>query len=170
MDSRKVTPGALFVCTPGMQTNPEMWLDMAAKSGAVAAVTHTSDGEAKARELGLFAIPLPDDRAQFNRSILQICFDVYNDQTRGIRKIGVTGTNGKTTVAWLVRELLERLGERTGYVGTLGFECGDIRRDGLNTTPFPCELYELLVLAASGGAKNVAIEASSHGLAENRVH
>lgn len=169
MDSRKVTPGALFVCTPGMQTNPERWLEDAARAGAVAAATHTTEGTARATELGMFAIQLANDRAMFNRAVLEMAWMVHRDQLQRLRLVGVTGTNGKTTVSWLVRELLERLGERTGYIGTLGFECGALSRDGLNTTPFPCELVELLVLAESAGARNVAIEASSHGLAENRV-
>jgi UDP-N-acetylmuramoyl-L-alanyl-D-glutamate--2,6-diaminopimelate ligase len=83
--------------------------------------------------------------------------------------VGITGTNGKTTTAWLVRDLLNALGETAGYMGTLGFQVPGTEREIPNTTPFPIELYAMLDEAASAGCGSLALEISSHALAQHRA-
>jgi len=83
--------------------------------------------------------------------------------------VGVTGTNGKTTTAWLIRDMLSALGLRAGYLGTLGFQIPGEERELSNTTPFAVELYNLLAEARDKGVEALAMEVSSHALAERRA-
>ncbi|HZH99490.1 MAG TPA: UDP-N-acetylmuramoyl-L-alanyl-D-glutamate--2,6-diaminopimelate ligase, partial [Fimbriimonadaceae bacterium] len=86
-----------------------------------------------------------------------------------MKVVGVTGTNGKTTTAWLVRDIFRNLGERAAYLGTLGFHTPDEQRELSNTTPNPVELYKLLAEARDKSVDVLAMEVSSHALAERRA-
>ena len=169
MDSRKVHPGALFVCTPGTTRDSHSFLAAAAEKGAVAAATHSKEGERIARELGLFVFPLAGDRPHFHWSILRMCSALYDSPTAKMKTVGVTGTNGKTTTAWLIRDLLLALQTTAAYIGTLGYQRPGFESELSNTTPFPTELFELIADAHDAGVAAIAMEVSSHALAENRV-
>src|SRR5258708_5381343 len=90
-------------------------------------------------------------------------------QVTTMKVIGVTVTNGKTTTAWLIRDMLKALGVKAAYLGTLGFQLPDEERELNNTTPFAIELHELLAEARDKGVEAIAMEVSSHALAERRV-
>jgi UDP-N-acetylmuramoyl-L-alanyl-D-glutamate--2,6-diaminopimelate ligase len=167
-DSRGVQPGALFVCNPGTTTDSHSYVIDAASKGATSAVVWSKEGFAKAIEAGLATIQLPEDRIEFNDAVCRLCNTFFRYPTREMKVVGVTGTNGKTTTAWLIRDMLQALGLKAGYLGTLGFQIPGEQRELGNTTPFPVELWSLLAEARDKGVEAIAMEVSSHALAEHR--
>lgn len=168
-DSRQVRPGDLFVCMPSRSRDTHVFLDMVAKEGVEAAVVHSAAGLVAASDAGLSAL-LVDPRPQrFFTAVARACRHVAGDLTAGLRVVGVTGTNGKTTTAWMVRHALSALGRRTAYLGTLGYEdpAGHVPLE--NTTPFPADLWGLYGLAVENGCDDLVMEASSHALFERRL-
>jgi UDP-N-acetylmuramoyl-L-alanyl-D-glutamate--2,6-diaminopimelate ligase len=159
-DSRKVKPGDLFVAYPsasGRDSAP--FLSEAIQRGAVACVVLADVG------LDVPTLVITD----FEDNIWRLCAEFYREELSELRIVGVTGTNGKTTVAWLVRDILTAMGHSAGYLGTLGFSIQGMNFELSNTTPFVVETYGLLAKAASLGAGYVAMEMSSHALAQKRV-
>jgi UDP-N-acetylmuramyl-tripeptide synthetase len=169
IDSRQCRPGSLFVCMPGMSRESETFLPDAAKNGATAAIVHSREGMELAAKCGLAAVIVPHVGLSFNDTVWKICDAFFDHPTRNMKVVGVTGTNGKTTTAWIVRDLLSALGQRAGYLGTLGFQTPTLERELNNTTPFAVELYNLLAEARDEGANAMAMEVSSHALAQHRA-
>jgi UDP-N-acetylmuramyl-tripeptide synthetase len=167
MDSRLCVSGSLFVCTPGLRTDAHDYLEAARQNGAVAAIVTSPEGANRAQALGLAWLLFPE--ATFQDTIWRACDVFLNHPTRSLKLIGVTGTNGKTTTAWLVRDMLAALGLRAGYLGTLGFQLPGEERELSNTTPFAVELYNLIAEARDKGVEAMAMEVSSHALAEKRA-
>ena len=157
-DSRRVLPGALFAVYPG----GEGYLAAARDAGAVAAMVSNASAVAEASRLGMAVALLEPAEYGF------VAHAFHGFPTRGMRVLGVTGTNGKTTVAWLVRDMVRALGRKTAYLGTLGFEI-DRLTPLANTTPFAVDLAEMMAQARDAGCELVAMEVSSHALAEGRV-
>lgn len=158
-DSRLAQPGTLFFVYPG----GEAFLKSAREAGAVAAVVSTAAIQAAAEELGyVTAVVEPKVYARLAHAF-------YGYPTRTMRVLALTGTNGKTTVAWLVRDMVEALGRKAAYLGTLGFGIGRDLRPLANTTPFGVELAGLLAEARDAGCELVAMEISSHALEEGRA-
>ena len=157
-DSRRVRPGTLFAVYPG----GEAFLERAKGAGAVAALVATPEAEEAAGRLGLATARVET----FRFGLVAHAFHGF--PSRAMKTLGVTGTNGKTTVAWLVRDMVQALGRKTAYLGTLGFEI-----EGLqpleNTTPVAVELAERMAEARDAGCECFAMEVSSHALAEGRV-
>lgn len=171
-DSRRVQPGDLFVSMPSASGgDPSAFIADAAAAGAVAVVAHNPIGFEAAREAGVAVAVLPaaDAALSFNQQLGQLCQTFFEKPTKGMTLIGVTGTNGKTTVAWLLRQALARLGKVSGYLGTLGYQGPNALRSLGNTTPFPVELYRTLALARNEGVEVLAMEVSSHALDQDRV-
>ncbi|AIE88159.1 UDP-N-acetylmuramoylalanyl-D-glutamyl-2 [Fimbriimonas ginsengisoli Gsoil 348] len=165
IDSRRVTPGALFVCMPGMTRDSQSFLPAAAENGATAAMVYDEAGREAAIALGLAAVQVDD----YDDTVWRICDAFFDHPTRQMKVVGVTGTNGKTTTAWLLRDILAHLGMKAGYLGTLGFKLPDETRELPNTTPFAVDLYNLLAEARDKGIEALAMEVSSHALAQKRV-
>jgi UDP-N-acetylmuramoyl-L-alanyl-D-glutamate--2,6-diaminopimelate ligase len=167
-DSRLAISGALFVCNPGTSSDSHAYLPDAKAKGATLAVVWSDGGFGAALALGMGAIQLPEDRIAFNDAVCRLCNTFYDYPTRSMKVVGVTGTNGKTTTAWLIRDMLAALGLRAAYLGTLGFQLPGEERELGNTTPFPVELWTLLAEARDKGVEAIAMEVSSHALAEHR--
>jgi UDP-N-acetylmuramyl-tripeptide synthetase len=161
--------GALFVCQAGTINDSHRFLPDAVDRGAVAAITHTREGFETAVGMGLAAIQLPGDKIEFNKEIWRICDAFHDHPTRYMKVIGVTGTNGKTTTAWLIRDIFLATGVNAAYIGTLGFQVGKEDRPLNNTTPYSVELYNLLAEARGKGVEFLAMEVSSHALTEHRA-
>lgn len=167
-DSRKVVPGALFVCMPSNNSDSHSFIPQAVEAGAKAVMVHSIDGLAIARQNKVAAAVVKHEGWRFNDALCKICNTFFNYPTRDMKVVGVTGTNGKTTTAWLIRDMFRALGLRAAYLGTLGFHLPDEERELPNTTPFPVELYTMLAEARDKGVEALAMEVSSHALEERR--
>ena len=168
-DTRTLRPASLFVCMPSKSTDTHAFLQQAKEGGAVAALVHSDSGYETALALDLAVVQVDSAQPGFNIACGSLARAVFNDPSARMRVIGVTGTNGKTTTAWMMRDALNGLGRRAGYMGTLGFDTGVARRELANTTPFPVETWQLLHEAVQAGLDDLVMEASSHALLERRL-
>ncbi len=160
-DSREVRPGYAFVCLPRCERFASDYARMAEANGAHAVI---SVGLPVKTELPLLQLASMEELGQW----LRRWFDT--EQT-SVRMIGITGTDGKTSVAWMLREALgRRLQQRSWSTGTLGLvqDEGQIRDIG-NTTPALLTMHALLAAAAEQGVANLVSEISSHGIAQQRI-
>ena len=170
-DSRLVQPGDLYVAAPGATVHGADFVAEAVDGGAVAVLTDP-DGEERAL-LGVAAASVPVVIMASPRSYVPALADlVYQRPATRLRLYGITGTNGKTTTAYLLQAALRAAGQHVGLIGTIGYQLDDrvleSRRTTV-TTPEAAELYALLALMAEQGAQSVVMEVSSHALALGRV-
>jgi len=165
-DSRRVVPGGMFVAVRGTLADGHHYIAAARKAGA--AVVMAEDA---ARAAGGPAILVRDGR----RAAALAAAAFHGHPARGMRTVAVTGTNGKTTTVAMLRHLLDSPGpgSRAASIGTLGVlvgSSGDAVDGGAGlTTPGPVELQRVLSLLAGRGVRTVAMEVSSHALAQERV-
>jgi len=167
LDSRRVSPGWLYVALPGARTHGARFAAEALAGGAIAILTD-AEGATLAGHLGVPILVDDDPRAAMAR----IAAAVYGQPARRMAMYGVTGTAGKTSTVALVAAGLTAAGQCVGTIGTLGF-----RLDGRDigaptttvTTPESPDLQAMLATMADGGATCVAMEVSSHALILNRV-
>ena len=164
-DSRQVVAGDVYVARAGQHTHGISHVGEAVSSGAVAVLTDRASASA-ARDAGVAAVIEVDD-PQSAAGPAAAC--VYGDPARHLTLIGVTGTNGKTTTAYLVEAGLRAAGRRTGLVGTIETRVGDDVLPSVRTTPESTELQALLALMREREVTAVAMEVSSHALALGRV-
>ena len=168
MDSRKAKLGELFVCMPSANSDSLNYIEAAAKAGASAVMVFDERGLELAGAVRVAAVLIPNKGLDYYEAIWRICRSFFEEPTRSMKVIGVTGTNGKTTTAWLLRDMMAALGHRAAYLGTLGFQLPDEDRELSNTTPFAVELYNLLAEARGKNVDSLAMEVSSHALHERR--
>jgi UDP-N-acetylmuramoyl-L-alanyl-D-glutamate--2,6-diaminopimelate ligase len=164
-DSRQVRPGFLFAALRGTQTDGRVFAAEAVAKGAAAILTDDAAALALPEDSRLRIIIVADPNPQ--RRLALIAARFYRRQPRTIA--AVTGTNGKTSVAHFTREIWTALGHRAASLGTLGLVSPDERRAGSLTTPDPVGLHRDLSALAQDGVDHLAIEASSHGLAQFRL-
>ena len=169
MDSREAKPGSLFVCMPGGSFDSQSFIGAASEKGAVAAIVFDSGGSESAIDAQIPYVRFASDRIGYNEAIWRLCNSFFDRPTHNMKVIGVTGTNGKSTTAWMLRDMMAALGVRTGYIGTLGVQLPETNRELANTTPFAVELYNLLDQARTQKTEALAMEVSSHALAERRA-
>jgi UDP-N-acetylmuramoyl-L-alanyl-D-glutamate--2,6-diaminopimelate ligase len=164
-DSRRVRQGSLFLACRGLKVHGLDYLGDAAASGAAAAACDARDSVSlpAGATLPVVAVPFLCDR------LGEIANRFFRTPSADVGVIGVTGTNGKTTVAWLAAQCLSRLGEKTAYAGTLGYGFGELVRDDDLTSPDVIEIHRRLAGFRDQGAANAAIEVSSHALDQRRV-
>jgi len=158
-DSRRVEPGALFFCVPGFEADGHDFADDAVRRGAAALVAERPLG------LGVPEVVVPDVRA----AMAPVAARFYGDPSAELEVVGITGTNGKTTTAYLLREMLAASGRPCGMIGTVKTVVGEEERLGERTTPEAPELQRDLRDMADGGDRACAMEVSSVGLALHRV-
>ncbi|MGP8101469.1 MAG: UDP-N-acetylmuramoyl-L-alanyl-D-glutamate--2,6-diaminopimelate ligase [Candidatus Cybelea sp.] len=163
IDSRSVSPGALFVALRGSHTDGHLYAAQAIERGASAIVVEESAQVAE--RAGATVIRVADSKRAL--SILSAAF--YGDPSRQLDVIGVTGTNGKTTTTRMVAAILNAAAIPCGVIGTVGAELASRRWQLGNTTPLPPELHAVLAAMREDGARAVAVEVSSHALALERV-
>ena len=168
-DTRTLKPGSLFVCMPSSNRDTHELLAEAASNGAVACVVHSPQGVARAQEQGLPVVGLVNEGQAFNFAVGRLCASFFGSPAADMQVIGVTGTNGKTTTAWMIRNALVGLGVETAYLGTLGFQTTGPLKTLENTTPFPVELWQLVSEARAAGCEAFVLEASSHALYQRRL-
>ncbi len=159
-DSRKAAPGALFVAVTGFATDGNRYIPNALAAGACAVVT------AKRPDGDVPYILVDSDR----KALAQIGCNWFDHPSRSMKMIGVTGTNGKTSVTLLLKQVLEKtLGAKVGLIGTMENCIGDISIPAERTTPESFELQGLLAQMRDAGCSHVVMEVSSHAIALDRV-
>lgn len=163
-DSRLLQEGFLFLAVQGMTSHGLDYLEQAKQAGVCAIAWDTSTGTEPA------GIDIPTIAVDGLASKLgEIANRYYDRPSEQLSVIGVTGTNGKTTVAWMIAQAREILGERCAYLGTLGYGVDSIEGAEGMTTPAAVELHGRLAGFVAQGAASAAIEVSSHALSQGRV-
>lgn len=160
-DSRRVRAGDLFFAVRGARADGAAFLAEAHARGAAAAVI---DGPGPGPE-GLTLVRVPDVRLAKARAAVRW----YGDPSSRVPVVGITGTNGKTTTAWMIRSIAEYDGGPTALLGTIAYSVAGRELPAPNTTPDPIELNALLAEAVRERARLVAMEVSSHALEQGRV-
>ncbi|HYJ00187.1 MAG TPA: UDP-N-acetylmuramoyl-L-alanyl-D-glutamate--2,6-diaminopimelate ligase [Thermoleophilaceae bacterium] len=157
--SRSVSPGALFFCVPGFKSDGHDFAADAVERGAVALVCERSLG------LGVPEVVVDDVRAAMGPAAARF----HGDPTGRLRVVGITGTNGKTTTAFLVRDILEAAGVRTGLLGTVKQVVGGIDEPVEHTTPEAIDLQATFRRMVEAGDEACVMEVSSHALELRRA-
>ncbi|MGQ0586633.1 MAG: UDP-N-acetylmuramoyl-L-alanyl-D-glutamate--2,6-diaminopimelate ligase [Gammaproteobacteria bacterium] len=164
LDSRQVRAGSLFLACRGTQQHGLDFLPQALDNGAVALLWEPAPG-VDPPVVTIPSVPVEG----LSRRVGEIAARFFGHPSRALHAVGVTGTDGKTSTAWLVAQALEALGEPCLYVGTLGSGRVAHLAAGDHTTPDPVNLQRVLHAARAGGARAVAMEVSSHALDQARV-
>ena len=162
--SDEVRQGDLFAALPGARRHGADFVSAAAAAGAVAVLTDAA-GAAAAEAAGLPVLVVDDPRAVLGTAAATI----YGEPTARLRVIGITGTAGKTSTAYLVESGWRAAGRVTGLSGTVETRLGDVRLDSVRTTPEATDLHAMLAAALEDGVTDVVMEVSSHALAMGRV-
>lgn len=169
-DSALITEKSLFVCIRGLRVDGHDYIADAISRGARWIVVEEGYAGEKIRNVTYLTVK------NTRRAWSYLCNQWYGDPCSKLKMIGVTGTNGKTTVTHMIREILSKQGVTCGMIGTLGCYLGDTQfmMDGGDplanmTTPDPQALYRALSMMAEQGAECVVMEVSSHALALERV-
>lgn len=164
-DSRKVLPGQLFVALKGETVDGHRFIRSAVNNGAVA-VVHEDEPEG-VEDLASAATFI---RVHDTRRALSLASQVwYHAPSRSMTIIGVTGTNGKTTTTYILKEILEAWGKKVGLIGTIQYMIGDAVYQATHTTPESLEFQKLLHEMLVAGCSHVVTEVSSHALSQKRV-
>jgi UDP-N-acetylmuramoyl-L-alanyl-D-glutamate--2,6-diaminopimelate ligase len=158
-DTRAVRSGALFFCVRGGRVDGHDLAWEAIERGAAGLVVER-----------MLDVRVPQLLVPSSREAMAVAADVFfGEPTRELELAGVTGTNGKTTTAFLLRGILEAAGRRPGLVGTVEWQVGDERRPAPFTTPEAIDLQRLFREMLDAGNRSAAVEASSHGSALRRL-
>ena len=161
-DSRRVVPGAAFFAIPGARTSGENHLEEALSRGAKVIVSESNDINVP---LGITNVKVGDAR----KALAKFSKRFYGSPDHALNLIGITGTNGKTTVSTLTRHLLEGPGKPVGLIGTVSYNLGDRDIPSYKTTPEATDLYPMLKSMLAAGCSEAVMEVSSHGIHQSRV-
>jgi len=159
-DSRKVGPGDLFVAIPGFEEDGHKYVNSALEKGAVGVVAQ-ADGDYKAK----VKIIVPDSREAL--ALLSCIF--FDSPSEKLKVVGITGTNGKTSITYLVRSILEKASRRVSLIGTIAYYVGGKKLAATNTTPESLDLQRMFSQMLGSGTDSAVMEVSSHALALKRV-
>ena len=161
-DSRRVAPGSLFFAIGGLRTAGEKYVGEAILRGAAAVVV--SSGAEIAKEVPTVFVP------DVRKALALASREFFGRPDEALTALGVTGTNGKTTVSMLVRHLMQAGGKRWGLVGTVRYELGDRSVPSHKTTPESVDIYGMTASMVRAGCEGVSMEVSSHAVDQDRVH
>src|SRR3954471_15936623 len=160
-DSRRVTPGMLFVAIPGQTTDGHEFINTAIERGASAVICERNGfTSSKATK-----IKVTDVRF----ALACAATSYYSNPSAKLKVIGVTGTNGKTTVTFLIKSILEAAGIKTGLIGTVRYEIGDRIIPAHRTTPESLEVQQMMAQMLRADCQACVMEVSSHALEQQRV-
>ncbi len=162
MDSRRVVPGHVFFALPGLRTDGAIHVAEALSRGAVAIVSSAPPATAPSK---VTFVQVADPRAALARAARR----VHRAPDSALRVVGVTGTNGKTTVSHLVKHFLEDDGRRVGLLGTISYDLGARVVPSFKTTPEAPDIFGMLAQMRDAGSREAVMEVSSHGIDQSRV-
>ncbi len=160
-NSRQVRKNYLFVALEGEKTDGHLFIDDAIGNGAVAIVCQQCDSHLR----GATKIVVPDTRS----ALAALAVNFYENPSKKICVIGITGTNGKTTVAYLCRNIMIQSGYKTGLIGTIEYKIDSRTIPAQRTTPDPILLQSLLKQMKENHCSRAVMEVSSHALHQKRV-
>lgn len=160
-NSKKVKEADAFVCLAGQHTDGNLFIKEAIENGAKLIVTNKDF-----RPQQNIAVIITDDTTE---ALAKISANFYENPSEKMLLIGVTGTNGKTTITYLLESIFKTAGYKTGVIGTINYRFEDKVFPALNTTPFASDLQEILYKMLEAKVEVVIMEVSSHSLAQNRV-
>lgn len=160
IDSRKATEGSVFVAIRGYQVDGHQYIDKAVANGASVIVCE------EIPDVDAVTIIQVEDTKEY-LGVLSKSY--YHDPSRDVSLIGVTGTNGKTTVTTLLYQLFSALGRRCGLISTVEYRIGDEIFPSTHTTPDNLRINELLKLMKDSGCSHVFMEVSSHAIDQQRI-
>lgn len=158
-DSREVGAGDLFFCIPGAVSDGHLYAAEARSAGAAALVVERRTG------VGLPEVVVSDAR----KAMARMSASFFGDPADRLQLLGVTGTNGKTTTAYLLDSIARAAGRTTGLIGTIETRIGPERMPGVRTTPESLDLHRLFARMVEAGVETVAMEVTSHALVLDRV-
>jgi UDP-N-acetylmuramoyl-L-alanyl-D-glutamate--2,6-diaminopimelate ligase len=161
-DSRKITPGSMFVCLKGYNSDGHSYASQAVEKGA-SAILISDDLDIDTK--GLAIVKVKDTR----EALAYISAEFFENPAEKLTTIAITGTKGKTTTVAMIKKILECAGIKSGTIGTLGIIIGDKTIPTNNTTPESYEVQKAMKQMADEGCKAMIIEASSIGLKWHRV-
>jgi len=165
-DSRLVRPGDVFVAVRGAQTDGHAFIDKAIEKGATAIVCENrGDAEGFQKRPDLTVVQVADSA----EALGQMASAYFGNPSNELCLVGVTGTNGKTTVVTLLWQLFTRLGHTCGLIGTIENRIGNQAVASTHTTPDSVQLHELLRRMAGAGCSHVFMEVSSHAVHQRRI-
>jgi UDP-N-acetylmuramoyl-L-alanyl-D-glutamate--2,6-diaminopimelate ligase len=158
-DSRRVQPGDLFIALPGLHVDGHRFVEQAIQRGA-SAVLHQQELETYSKRITY--LQASDSR----KSMSDLAAAFYGDPSSELTVVGVTGTDGKSTTVWLIHQLLEALGQASGFISTVQVKSDDgVKKNTLRqSTPEAPDIQRLLRLMIESGRKYAVLEATSHGL------
>jgi len=156
-DSRKIKDGDIFVALNTFNDGHQ-YVEDAIKRGAKKVIVNSGNYDVE-------TIIVPDTKEY----LINHLKNNYYDQIKNLKLIGITGTNGKTTTAYLIWQALNKLGHKCAYIGTIGFYINDKEKDLPNTTPEIVDVYEMLIECTQKNCEYVVMEVSSHALDQRRV-
>ena len=157
-DSRKVKPGDTFIAIRNVNRDGHDYIDMAIKNGAARVIVEEGD-------YAVETVKVKDTRAYLKKYLYENYYPYFKD----MKLIGVTGTNGKTTIGYLMYQMMTMLHYPCAYMGTIGFYYGDQFIPMVNTTPDIDVLYDLFLKAKAAGCQCLVMEVSSHALDKERI-
>ena len=162
-DSRRVKPGCVFVAMRGESSDGNRFIDQAIQAGAVAVVTDSAQ-EKQRPKVGWALVP------HGRRALARVSANFYKKPAERIAVTGITGTNGKSTTAFLVESILTAAGRKSALIGTIEYHVAGKVLLAPHTTPEALELNRILSEAIGNGATDAVMEVSSHALAQERVY
>ncbi|MBL8919668.1 MAG: UDP-N-acetylmuramoyl-L-alanyl-D-glutamate--2,6-diaminopimelate ligase [Myxococcaceae bacterium] len=160
-DSREVKAGDLFIAVPGTTADGTQFVRAAVEKGAVAVL---SEKPVPGVQVPLFITP------SSRKAVALVAGNFFGNPARELSLLGVTGTNGKTTTAWLLESIMTAGGSVCGLFGTIEVRFQGRRRDPTHTTPDPIQLHRTFREMLDAGVDTVVMEVSSHALSQDRVH
>lgn len=159
-DNRKVQPGSLFICIKGYTVDGHDFAASAIENGAVAIIAE------KKLEVDVPVIVVKNTA----RAMAKLADYFYGQPTQHLRLIGITGTNGKTSVSHFIEKIFSNIGEKTGLIGTMYTKIGEETFETKNTTPESLTLQKTFKQMVDKGVQTAVMEVSSHALHMGRVH
>lgn len=158
-NSKEVKKGDTFVAIKNVNRDGHDYIEEAIKNGASKIICEHG-------KYNVETIIVSDTKKYYEEYL----YENYYPIIKNMRLIGLTGTNGKTTTCYLIYNMLNDLGIKCAYIGTIGFYCGSVKRELNNTTPDIDTIYKLLLEAHENNCEYVVMEVSSHALSLNRVY